>query len=107
MAFDRTNLSGNLGAGSNAPKIFTFRDDASTIAQIATADYFLGVYSLLEAGDVIQATGSNGTTNVAVTASSSTTVTVADVVPSGGVLTFGPSAVTSITVTNGIVTAIS
>lgn len=106
MAFDRKKLSGNMGAGSLAPKVYTFKDDASTMVEIATADYFLDVYQILDVGDVINATGSDGTTNLAVTASSITTVTVGDVVPSGGVATF-TGAVTSITITNGIVTAIS
>ncbi len=106
MAFDIKQLSGNMGAGSLAPKVFAFRDDASTMAEIATADYFLSVYGILDAGDVIHATASDGTTNLVVTESTSITVTVGDVVPSGGVATF-TGAVTSITITNGIVTAIS
>jgi len=109
MAYTRTNLSGNLGAGSAAPKVFSYTDTASTLAQITTADYFLDAYDVLDVGDIIQVVGSDGAATISVTASSSTTVTVATATAAGfgGVATFGPSAVTSITVTNGIVTAIS
>ena len=76
MAFDRKNLSGMVGGGSNAPKLFTFKDTASTKAQVAAADYFLSVHDRLEAGDVILANCSDGTMFLPVTASSATTVTV-------------------------------
>ena len=76
MAFDRTKFSGNVGVGSDSLKIFTHQDTASTKAQIATADYFLPVYQLLSVNDVIIAGGSDGSVVLAVTASSSTTVTV-------------------------------
>ena len=76
MAFDRKKFSGNLGAASSSLKIFTHQDTASTKAQIATADYFLGVYEYLEVNDVIIAGGSDGSVVLAVTAASSTTVTV-------------------------------
>ena len=78
MAFDRTYLSGNMGAGSNAPKSFTFKDLSSTKAQIAASDYFLEVYQILEVGDTIYAVGSDGGVNLYVTASSASTVTVAE-----------------------------
>lgn len=76
MAFNRKNFSGNMGAGSGSLKIFTHQDTASTKAQIATADYFLSVYQLLSVNDIIIAGGSDGSVVLAVTASSSTTVTV-------------------------------
>ncbi len=76
MAFDRTNFSGSMGGGSASLKIFTHQDTASTKAQIATADYFLGLYQILNVNDVIIAGGSDGSVVLAVTASSSTTVTV-------------------------------
>lgn len=107
MAYDRTNLSGNLGAGSGAPRVYTFIDSASTVAQIDTDDYFLDAYDVLTAGDVIIATGSDSSKILVVSASSSTTVTTDGIGVEAGVATFGPGAVTSITVTNGIVTAIS
>lgn len=76
MAYSRQNLSGSIGAGSNAPKLFTFSDSASTKAQIATADYFLGAYDILAVGDGIYAYGSDGAVLLSVTASTSATVTV-------------------------------
>lgn len=76
MAFDRKKLSGNLGASSNAPKQFTFRDDASTKAQIIAADYFLEVYAHLEVGDFINYVGSDGAGIVNVATSTSAGVTV-------------------------------
>ena len=76
MAFDRTKFSGSMGGGSASLKIFTHQDTASTKAQIATADYFLTLYQILNVNDVIVAGGSDGSVVLAVTASSSTTVTV-------------------------------
>ena len=76
MAFDRKKLSGNMGAGSLAPKLLTFKDTASTKAQVATADYFLEVYQILNVGDAILANCSDGTMFVIVTASTDVTVTV-------------------------------
>ena len=76
MAFDRTKLSGNMGVGSLAPTLFTFKDTASTKAQVATADYFLSVYDILAVGDAILANCSDGTMFVIVTASTDVTVTV-------------------------------
>jgi len=76
MAFDRTKFSGSMGGGSASLKIFTHQDTASTKAQIATADYFLTLYQILNVNDVIIAGGSDGSVVLAVTASSSTTVTV-------------------------------
>ena len=76
MAFDRKNLSGGIGAGSNAPKLYTFKDTASTKIEVATADYFLSMYEILDVGDVILANCSSGTMFVIVTASTNITVTV-------------------------------
>jgi len=76
MAFSKKNFSGNLGAGSGALKLYVFNDTASTKAEIATADYFLDIYSILNVNDVIIAGGSDGSMVIAVTASSATTVTV-------------------------------
>ncbi len=76
MAFDKKNFSGSVGAGSGAISLYVHQDTASTKAQIATADYFLDIYSILDVNDVIVAGGSDGSVVLAVTASSSTTVTV-------------------------------
>ena len=75
MAYDRTKLSGNLGAGSDAPKNFTYKDTGSTKAQIAAADYFLDAYDVLDVGDVIYTYGSDGGQFLSVTTSSDTAVT--------------------------------
>lgn len=109
MAFSRKNLAGNMGAGSGAPKVYSFVDSASTLAQITAADYFLTAHDVLDAGDIIQVLGSDGAATIRVSASSSTTVTtaVATAAGFGGVAAFGPAAVTSITIVNGIVTAIA
>jgi len=109
MAFSRKNLANIGGAGTGAPKVYSFVDTGSTLAQITTADYFLTAYDVLDVGDIIQALGSDGAATIRVSASSSTTVTTATATAAGfgGVAAFGPSAVTSITVVNGIVTAIA
>jgi len=78
MALDIKQLSGNMGAGSLAPKVYTYRDEDSTKAEIATADYFLDVYQILDAGDTIYAYGSDGGVNLHVTESTNVTVTVAE-----------------------------
>lgn len=76
MAFDRKKLSGNIGVGSHAPTMFSYRDTASTKVAVATADYFLPVTDNLEAGDTIYTHCSDGGMFVVVTAATATTVTV-------------------------------
>lgn len=77
MAFSRDNLTNNgMGAGNGAPKVFSFVDTGSTKAQIATADYFLSAYDVFSVNDFILAAGSDGCVVLAVTAASSSTVTV-------------------------------
>ena len=78
MAFIRTDLSGNLGAGSNAPKLFTYKSTVDTKAQIVAADYFLSAYQILEEGDMIMLYGTDGGATVHVTAATSATVTVGE-----------------------------
>lgn len=76
MALDRKNLSGNVGAGSNAAGLFTFRDTASTKAQIAASGYFNTVTDSVANGDFILANGSDGSVVLAVTsATGAATVT--------------------------------
>jgi hypothetical protein len=75
MAYNRKNLSGNIGSGGSL-KVFTYQDTASTKAQIATADYFLDANDIFAVNDVIIAGGSDGAVVLAVTASSASTVTV-------------------------------
>jgi len=60
MAFTKQTFSGNIGVGSDAPTIYTYRtDDAETL--IAATKYFDG--APVEIGDLIQ-TYSNGTTYI-------------------------------------------
>ena len=75
MAYARTNLSGGIGGGSNAPKFYTFRDTATTKANIAAADYFLDLNDILDVGDGIYAQGSDGSVLLAVVSVTSATVT--------------------------------
>lgn len=75
MAFVRTNLSGNVGAGSSAPKFMTYNAGADAKADVVGADYFLSANDVLEANDAILVVASNGMIIVRVTASSSATVT--------------------------------
>ena len=77
MAYSRTNLSGNLGAGSGSIGLFTYQDTASTKAQIATSGYFNDATDVLKLNDVIIAGGSDGSVVLAVTsATGAATVTV-------------------------------
>ena len=76
MAYNRKNIHGLVGGGSGSLKLFTFQDTASTKAQIATADYFLDAYNILDVNDAIIAGGSDGVVVLAVTASTAITVTV-------------------------------
>lgn len=80
MAFTRETLSGGIGAGSSAPKLYTY-STADAKATVIASDYFLGAYNILKAGDIIVVTfatgGSIGACTLVVTASSSTTVTTA------------------------------
>ena len=66
MAFERTKLSGNLGAGSDAPKLFTYKS-ADNKAAIIASGYFNGATDILDKGDIILATGSDATVALAVT----------------------------------------
>jgi hypothetical protein len=76
MAFDSDNFYPiSAGAGAGTPKIISFVDTASTKAQIAAADYFLTKYQVLNVNDFIMAAGSDGCVVLAVTASTSATVT--------------------------------
>lgn len=80
MAFNRENLSGGIGAGSSAPKLYTYTT-ADAKATVIAADYFLGAYQILKAGDIIVATfangGSIGACTLVIASSTSTTVTTA------------------------------
>ncbi len=75
MAYSRKGLGGNIGAGSNAPKLFTYKDAASTKAAIDTDDYFLDLFGVLAVGDGVYCLGSDGAVLLSVVLSSATTVT--------------------------------
>lgn len=76
MAYDRTKLSGNIGAGSDAAGLYTFRDTGSTKAQINTPGYFNDATDVVANGDFILANGSDGSVVLAVTsATGAATVT--------------------------------
>ena len=76
MAYTRTNLSGAIGGGSNAPKFYTYKDTGSNKAAVATDDYFLDLNDILNVGDAILCNCSDGTIIlVAATVSSTTVVT--------------------------------
>jgi len=75
MAFDKSNFSGNLGAGSGAIKLYVFKDTASTKAQVAAADYFLSLTNVLNVGDGIVCTCSNGSMILFVASATAVTVT--------------------------------
>lgn len=76
MAYTRTNLSGNVGAGSSAIGLFTYQDTASTKAQIAASGYFNDATDVLKLNDCIIAGGSDGVVVLAVTsATGAATVT--------------------------------
>lgn len=77
MAFSSDNFYPiSAGAGAGTPKMISFVDAASTKAQIATADYFLTKYAVLNPNDFIFAAGSDGCVVLAVVLSTSATVTV-------------------------------
>ncbi len=56
MAFDRTGLSGNIGAGSNAPKFFTYDGSADTKAAVIADSFFDEIADVLAVGDIIIST---------------------------------------------------
>lgn len=103
MAYTQADLI-NLAYG-NGINLFRYSSTGDTLATVSAADYFLNAYRQLGVGDLVFIQASNDNGLFRVTASSSSSVTIATY-PTG-VASFGPSAVTSITVRNGLVTAIS
>ena len=75
MAFDKKNFGGNIGAGSACPNLYCFSDTASTKAQIAAANYFLDLYTILKVGDGIYSLGSDGAVLLSVLTSTSAGLT--------------------------------
>jgi hypothetical protein len=109
MAFDRTNLStSSIGQGGGTPGLLTYVTTADAKATVAAADYFLGAYDVITAKDVILCNCSDGAVIAVITASSSSTVTSEALETIGGVSGsfISDAAASTITVTNGIITAI-
>ena len=68
MAFSRDNFAPSyMGQGSNAPKLHTHRDTATTKANLAASGYFNDVTGFLTKGDAIYAHGSDGAVLLSVT----------------------------------------
>lgn len=79
MAFNRKNLSGNVGAGSGGLQTYTFTDNDSTKAQIKAANYFLKIKDILKKNDTITCGGSDGVVILAVATSIDTSVTTVQI----------------------------
>lgn len=76
MAFNRTSLSGNLGAGSSAPSLFTYGTSTDAKAAVIASGYFNDATDVLRKGDIILATASDATVALVVTsATGAATVT--------------------------------
>lgn len=82
MAFDRKNLSGNIGAGSNAPKFYTYNGEDNTKAEVIADSFFDGIAEILEVGSLITAT----TSDTAPVALYVVSISAANVVVTGYVL---------------------
>ncbi len=57
MAFDKTKLSGNMGAGSASIKLFVYNGGADTIATQQASAYFNDIAGIVGAGDCIISVG--------------------------------------------------
>ena len=60
MAFNRETFSGGIGAGSNAPILFTHIDSTTAILSISASGYFNDVAGTIKQDDVIISIGSDG-----------------------------------------------
>ncbi len=81
----------------NTCNVFTYISPTDAIATIIAADYFLSMFASLNVGDIIWGSGTDAAFAVQVTASSSTTVTVASM----GITT----SIGTANIVNGAVTA--
>lgn len=80
MAFDRGNFSStNNAQGSNAPKLFTYRTSVDNKATTGGSGYFNKVQNMLEAGDYILCTSSDGLEVVGVAANTAGVITTVSV----------------------------
>ena len=77
MAFSKSDLI-PVGGG-NGKTLFLYSSSADAIATVVAADYFLGAYRQVGAGDYIMVQASDDDQLLRVSASSSTTVTTAAV----------------------------
>jgi len=59
MAFDRTLLSGSIGGGSAAPKIFSYKGSTNTKAEVIDDGFFDTVHQILAVDDQIFASTSD------------------------------------------------
>jgi hypothetical protein len=75
MAFTRTNLSGNVGTGSNAPTLFTYSTTVDNKAAVIAAGYFLGATDMLSVGDIIIAKATDATVMLVVLTSTASALT--------------------------------
>ncbi len=56
MAYSRTNLSGGIGGGSSAPKIYSYNGSADTKAAVIADSFFDDLADILNVGDIIFST---------------------------------------------------
>ena len=61
MAFNRKNLGGNVGAGTDTAKLYQYKTADTKAATIASG-YFNDAVKILKVGDFINATTDTGTT---------------------------------------------
>ncbi len=61
MAFNRKNLGGNVGAGSDTAKLYVYRT-ADSKATVVASGYFNTAKDVLKVGDIIMATHDTGGT---------------------------------------------
>lgn len=59
MAFDRTLLSGSIGGGSAAPKIFSYKGSTNTKAEVIADSFFDGIADILAVDDQLFASTSD------------------------------------------------
>jgi len=57
MAFDKTKLSGNIGAGSGSIKLFVYHGGSDTIATQQGSGYFSDIANIVNQGDCIISIG--------------------------------------------------
>jgi len=111
MAFSRTTLSGSVGQGSTAPKFYTYTTGDNKATTIAD-DYFVGANDFLAVGDFIMATASDASLLLVVSKVDSDEVDTIDligtVIPADGLASDTlVGATETITIVNGIITAIA